>query len=81
MTTITLDELKELLREQRVSFEFKKKDGTDRIAFGTLKEEFIPEEKRPKTKSKRKTTNLRFFDLDKNGWRSVYSGTQTIILL
>lgn len=78
MTTITLDELKDLLREQKVSFEFTKKDGTLRKALGTLNEKLIPEEKKPKSTS-RKTTNVRFFDLDKNAWRSVYSGTDKII--
>ncbi|MFA5153262.1 MAG: SH3 beta-barrel fold-containing protein [Clostridia bacterium] len=81
MTTITLDELKNLLHEGKVSFEFIKKDGTNRKTLGTLKEEFIPAEKKPKSESKRKSSNLRFFDLNKNAWRSVYNGTEKITVI
>ena len=72
MTTLTVDELKELLKKQKVTFEFKKKDGTSRKAVGTLNEELIPTVKKEKK-------NVSFFDLEKNAWRSISSDTDKIV--
>jgi hypothetical protein len=66
------DTLKQKLHEQIVRVVFVKKDGTDRTMLATLKEEFIPEDKRPKGTG-RKVTNdniLSVFDVEKDGWRS-----------
>jgi len=75
--TITLDELRDLLYKDKVSFEFAKKDGTARKAVGTLNENLIPNENKPKSTSK--ALNLRFFDLEKTSWRSICKDTQITI--
>lgn len=66
------DVLKQKLHEQIVKVVFTKKDGTTRTMLATLKEEFIPEDKRPKG-SGRKVSNdnvLAVFDVEADGWRS-----------
>ncbi len=77
MTTLTIDELRVTLQKDKVHFEFTKKDGTLRKALGTLNEELIPNEKKPKAVSK--SSNLRFYDLEKEDWRSVWKDTAKII--
>ena len=51
---------------------FTKKDGTERVLKGTLKEEYIPTEHRPKKNSDRKPNpeTMAVWDMDKNAWRS-----------
>lgn len=64
--------LKAKLQEQIVRVVFVKKDGTDRTMLATLKEEFIPEDKRPKGVG-RKISNANIFsvfDVENDGWRS-----------
>ena len=72
MTTLTTNELKKLLKTQKVSFEFMKKDGTYRKAMGTLNEELIPE-------IYKQSNNIKFFDLEKNAWRSISGDTEKIV--
>jgi hypothetical protein len=50
-----------------------KKDGTLRNAVGTLHETLIPEDHRPKDPSINYANgdNLKYFDLEKNAWRSL----------
>ena len=82
MITVNQDELREMLRMGRVIFSYKKKDGSHRGAIGTLNEEYIPEEFRPKDSSTSyKVSNLRYFDLDKKGWRSISKDTEKITVL
>ena len=72
-----LETLKYLLNEGEVSFKFKKKDGTIREARGTTCSALIPqeepkegEEQKPKRKVTLSPNVTRYFDLDKNQWRS-----------
>ena len=83
---LTHDELRQYLRESQVFFEYKKVDGTLRQAWGTLKPDLIPSDQTPKDSStgvtkENKSTNLRYFDIDKNAWRSVSGDTSLIFTL
>ena len=71
------EELRELLRNGKVKFEFPKNDGTLREAFGTLFPKYIPLEFQLKDSS-RNIHTLRYFDLEKNAWRSISESTQVI---
>lgn len=68
-------ELKELLLNKlntKVRFTFKKKNGELREVYATRNLDFIPEDKRPKNTivNEEKEGHIRFFDLEKNDWRS-----------
>ena len=54
-----------------VHFTYFKLDGSTRMATGTLHESLIPEEMRPKDSSVNTGSNLKYFDLGKNAWRSL----------
>lgn len=54
-----------------VVFSYIKKDGSMRNAIGTLNEKLIPEEFKPKDASSNNGKNLKYFDLEKNSWRSL----------
>lgn len=60
-----------------IYFAYYKKDGSIRNAFGTLNMDLIPDEFHPKGEIKLNeevdftASNLKYFDLDKNGWRSL----------
>lgn len=77
----TVDELKTLLREGTVNFQYTKRDGTERVARGTLKVDYIPEGMRPLDGSTYKANNLRYFDLDKSAWRSISGDTKDVKVL
>ncbi len=79
MKTIKIEELKEFLHLGEVSFIFEKKDGTKREALGTLKNDLIPEDMKPvENHLNPKATNPKYFDLEKNGWRSLSYDASTI---
>jgi len=79
MKTVKMEELKEILQMEKAHFEYKKKDGTLRQAFGTLQFGYIPENLHPKN-TDYESNNFRYFDLDKNAWRSI-SGDITDVLV
>jgi hypothetical protein len=63
--------LKSILREQNMTIEFEKKDGSLRKMICTLSENKIPVEKAPKNTGKAKTDEvLAVFDVENDGWRS-----------
>jgi len=70
MKTVKLDELREVLQIEKAWFEYKKKDGTMRKAYGTLQFAFIPENMQPKDHSVI-YENFRYYDLEKGEWRSI----------
>jgi len=70
MKTISVELLIEILKMEKAYFEYAKKDGSIRKAYGTLQYAFIPEDKYPKN-SLYESNNVRFFDLEKNEWRSI----------
>jgi len=67
-------ELKEKLRQGPTNFAFRKKDGSLRLAKGTLKLELIPGDLQPKSGNEASPKILPFFDLDKSEWRSISVG-------
>lgn len=71
---------RKMLEKGKVHFEYTKKDGTLREATGTRKAELIPESFQPKESSE-EYVNLRYFDLDKNAWRSISSDTREVKVL
>jgi hypothetical protein len=63
--------LRGLLRSEKVTVTFTKKDGTERKLICTLKEDKIPSEKTPKNTGKAKSEDsIAVFDLEKSDWRS-----------
>ena len=82
MGKISIEDLREYLRTSKsVEFEYEKTDGTKRLAHGTLSEMVIPEEKRPKKDSDFNAgNNLRYFDIDKDAWRSIASNIEEVEL-
>ena len=63
--------LRGLLRGEKVTITFTKKDETERKMVCTLKEEKIPSEKSPKNTGKSQSDEaLAVFDLEKQDWRS-----------
>jgi hypothetical protein len=85
---VTQEELKEYLKIGKVYFEYTKVDGTKRQAWGTLKNEFIPSYTPPTSVVDvstghivRNYTNLRYYDLDRCGWRSVSGSTSLIMVI
>ena len=81
MTTVNTDELREMLRMGKVHFEFTKRDGSIREVLGTLNSDYIPENMRPIDSSTRKITTIRFFDMEKNEWRSISGDTKEVTVL
>lgn len=70
-TNLEKDYLKNLLREQILTIEFVKKDGTVRKMLCTLDADKIPSEKMPKNSGKAQSDDvLAVFDIEKQDWRS-----------
>jgi hypothetical protein len=69
---ITQDQLREELQGQNpVTFSYRKNNGEIRVATGTLNPFLIPELKKPKNTDKNVGANLKYFDLEKDAWRSL----------
>ena len=67
---------------EKAHFEYKKRDGTLREAYGTLQYTFIPENMLPKDSLDNHVyKNFRYFDLDKNEWRSISGDTIEVTVL
>jgi hypothetical protein len=63
--------LRNRMQNGTVRFSYTKLDGTLRTATGTTKLEMIPEEYHPKDAGMNTPEVIqRYFDIDKNGWRS-----------
>jgi hypothetical protein len=63
-------ELRSALQNGRVDFSFRKTNGEIRQAYGTTKFDFIPEENLPKGTGTPTAGTVKFFDLEKQEWRS-----------
>lgn len=71
MNTETIENLKSQMRNGVVEFSYTKKDGSERLAKGTLNFEIMGEENQPKTGvDYDSNTTTRYFDVNSNGWRS-----------
>lgn len=80
---IKVEDLRELLqnRPTPVHFSYQKVNGTLREALGTLNQNLIPENKKPKESSINFGTNLRYYDLEKDAWRSLVTDCSILKLL
>ena len=71
MNIETIENLKSQMRNGVVEFSYTKKDGSTRIAKGTLNFDVMGEENLPKNGvSYDSETTTRYFDVNSNGWRS-----------
>jgi hypothetical protein len=77
---ITVPELRKLLRQKIVNFEFIKLDGEVRPAEGTQMMKYIPKKDHPKGIRPSSPKVATFFDLDKMAWRSVSQRSKEIVL-
>jgi len=69
----SIEELKNRLKQGPVRFAFRKKDGSLRLAYGTLDLSKIPVDNHPKG-NQASPKILPFYDLEKFSWRSVQIG-------
>lgn len=67
------EDLRKQLRQGPVRFAFRKKDGSLRIAYGTLDLSKIPADAQPKGNPAPEAI-LPYYDLDKFAWRSISIG-------
>ena len=67
----SIEDLKNRLKSGPVNFAFRKKDGSLRLAYGTLDMSKIPDDQHPKSGSEASPKIVPFFDLEKMAWRSV----------
>jgi hypothetical protein len=79
MKTVKIEELRSVLQMEKTRFEYKKRDGTMRKAYGTLQFTYIPEDKQPKDNSVL-YENFRYFDLEKGEWRSIAKDITEVIV-
>ena len=78
----TTENLKTLLKEGKVHFEYTKSNGEIRQANGTLNADLIPTKYVFVDKLNAiEFTNLRYFDLDKQSWRSISKDTTEVEIL
>lgn len=68
--TTSVEDLKQMLHEGIVSFEFIKKDGSVRQAKGTLLAEHLPPLKESDKSRKPNENVVVYFDMEKQSWRS-----------
>ena len=82
MFEIDLDTLRNsLLGSTPVNFSYFKKDGKCRSAVGTLHEKLIPAEMKPNDASTNTGGTFRYFDLEKNAWRSLHKDCQMVTMI
>lgn len=74
MQEINIEDFKNALRDRTVEFKYSKKNGDIRIAKGTLNSDIMGDNNIPKgTGYDIKDNNIRYYDLNSNGWRSFLS--------
>lgn len=74
MQEINIEDFKNALRDRAVEFKYSKKNGDIRIAKGTLNSDIMGDDNIPKgTGYDIKDNNIRYYDLNSNGWRSFLS--------
>jgi len=77
---MTVPELRKLLRQKILNFEFIKLSGEIRKARGTTNMKYIPQSKHPKGVRPASPKVATFFDLIKKDWRSVSQRSKEIVL-
>ena len=68
--TTSVEEMKSMLHEGIVEFEYIKKDGSVRSAKGTLLKEYLPASNGNTTAPKKNDNVQVYYDLDKKSFRS-----------
>ena len=82
MFEVDLETLRKSLKGSTpVNFSYFKKDGGLRSAVGTLNENLIPDAFKPKDSSLNNGENLKYFDLEKNAWRSLHSQCELVTII
>ncbi len=64
------NDLVDMLRKEVLEVTFNKLDGEERIMTCTKMEQYIPEDKRPKTDKPSKEGTVTVWDVKADGWRS-----------
>lgn len=77
---VTVPEIRKVLRNKILNFEFIKLDGEVRPARGTTMMKYIPQADHPKGIRPSSPKVATFFDLDKKAWRSVSQRSKEIVL-
>ena len=77
---VTVPELRDLLRDKIINFEFIKLDGDVRPAKGTTMFKYIPKENRPSGANPASEKVAAFWDMNKGDWRSVSNRSKEIVL-
>jgi len=77
---VTVPELRALLRQKILNFEFIKLDGEIRPAKGTTMMKYVPQSQHPKGIRPSSPKVATFYDLDKKDWRSVSQRSKEIVL-
>lgn len=77
---VSIEELRKLLRNKIVNFEFIKLDGEVRPARGTTIMKYIPTKDHPKGVRPSSDKVATFYDLDKDAWRSVSKRSKEVVL-
>jgi hypothetical protein len=77
---VSVEELRKLLRQKILNFEFVKLNGDVRPARGTTMMKHIPTKDHPKGIRPSSPKVATFFDLDKKEWRSVSNKSKEIVL-
>lgn len=77
---ITVPELRNILRNKIINFEFIKLDGDIRPAKGTTMMKYVPQENRPTGANPASEKVAAFWDMDKDAWRSVSQRSKEIVL-
>jgi len=77
---ISVPELRKLLRQKILNFEFIKLDGHIRPARGTTMSKHIPAEDTPKGIKPSSDAVATFYDLDKKAWRSVSKKSKELVI-
>ena len=77
---VTVPELRKILRNKILNFEFIKLDGEVRPARGTTMMKYVPKKDHPKGVRPSSPKVATFFDLEKKAWRSVSNRSKEIVL-
>lgn len=70
-----------MLQHNKIKITYTKKNGEEREAIATLKEEFIPIDQRATEPGDMEDEQVRYYDLNVNGWRSFIHDNMVMMTL